>query len=277
MRHNLLNYHKSLTGFTLVELLVVIAVIGLLSAIVLVALTGPREKARITGILDFEAQVNHYLGAEARGVWNFDDCTARDLSGYGNEGAINGATACSSDTPHAVAGQGNGKNSMRFTAGGDDISMSPGPVIAGNQITMSLWVYPQAGNYAAIVSKYVYGLEYNPGCGGTCLRFQIYNGSEVQLDSVANTIAVNAWSHVAGVYDGADMRIYVNGNQVATRPATGNIIDGWNLMMGRSPVNANQFAGFIDEVRVYSQALTQTEIQKHYADGLEKRKNLAQK
>jgi len=33
--------------------------------------------------------------------------------------------------------------------------------------------------------------------------------------------------------------------------------------------------GLIDEVRIYNQALSAAEIQKHYAEGLEKHKNLA--
>jgi len=39
----------------------------------------------------------------------------------------------------------------------------------------------------------------------------------------------------------------------------------------------NFFKGLIDEVRIYSRALTTAEIQKHYAEGLKKYKNLVTK
>src|SRR3989344_3352365 len=81
----------ALKGFTLIELLVVIAVIGLLSGIVLVNLSGTREKASLAKAESFASSLDHSLGAYAVGIWDFDG-NAQDRSGYNNHGPVTGAT-----------------------------------------------------------------------------------------------------------------------------------------------------------------------------------------
>ena len=83
--------HKS---FTIIELLVVIAIIGLLASVVLVSMSGVREKARIANALEFSQSVDFALGAYAVGWWDFDEgsgAMAGDKSEYSNNGTINGA------------------------------------------------------------------------------------------------------------------------------------------------------------------------------------------
>ena len=71
-----LNQNKSkLNGFTLVELLVVISIIGLLSSIVLVSFSNSRDKARLAKSQQFDAQISHALGAYAVGIWRFEEGT----------------------------------------------------------------------------------------------------------------------------------------------------------------------------------------------------------
>ena len=73
---------------------------------------------------------------------------------------------------------------------------------------------------------------------------------------------VNAWTHVALTYDGATLRLYVNGTQVAT-PATTGAIQATDspLWIGGNNPYGEYFQGLIDEVRVYNRALTQADIQ----------------
>ena len=73
---------------------------------------------------------------------------------------------------------------------------------------------------------------------------------------------VNAWTHVALTYDGATLRLFVNGTQVATRATTGTIQTTDNpLWIGGNSPYGEYFHGLIDEVRVYNRALTQADIQ----------------
>jgi hypothetical protein len=74
-----------------------------------------------------------------------------------------------------------------------------------------------------------------------------------------NTVGV--WSHVALTYDGATLRLFVNGTQVASRATTGTIERTENpLWFGGNQPYGEYFDGLIDEARVYDRALAQAEI-----------------
>ena len=80
---------------------------------------------------------------------------------------------------------------------------------------------------------------------------------------------VNAWTHVALTYDGATLRLFVNGTQVASRATTGAIQTTDNpLWIGGNSPYGEYFTGLIDEVRVYNRALTQAEIQTDMNTGI---------
>ena len=68
---------------------------------------------------------------------------------------------------------------------------------------------------------------------------------------------LNTWTHLATTYDGANVRLYLNGALAATRAATGAItVSTGALQIGGNSVWSEWFKGLIDEVRVYSRALS---------------------
>ena len=75
-------------------------------------------------------------------------------------------------------------------------------------------------------------------------------------------MALNTWTHLAATYDGATLRLYRNGTQVATRAVSGAITTSDSpLRIGGNLVWGEYFDGLIDEVRIYNRVLTATEIQ----------------
>ena len=75
-------------------------------------------------------------------------------------------------------------------------------------------------------------------------------------------LTANTWAHLAATYDGATMRLYVNGAQVASQAQTGAIATSTNpLQIGGDSLYGGYFAGQIDEVRIYDRALNIAEIQ----------------
>jgi hypothetical protein len=83
------------------------------------------------------------------------------------------------------------------------------------------------------------------------------------VETVGTTaLTANTWTHLATTYDGATLRLYVNGVQVSSLAKTGNLLTSTNpLEIGSDSIYGQYFAGTIDEVRVYNRALSAGEIQ----------------
>ena len=77
----------------------------------------------------------------------------------------------------------------------------------------------------------------------------------------AEVLEPDVWTHLALTYDGAHMRIYVDGALAGTRSLAGvTLASGGPLTIGCSPAEEEWFTGRIDEPRIYDRALGETEI-----------------
>lgn len=104
-------------------------------------------------------------------------------------------------------------------------------------------------------------------------KFRAHIGTSAlyYFDSTTS-VALNTWYHVAMTYDGAALKLYVNGTLDNSTPVTGNIITTTQpLRIGGSTSGVwgnYKFAGIIDEPTVYSRALLSTEISAIYTAGI---------
>lgn len=141
-------------------------------------------------------------------------------------------------------------------------------------ITLEAWVYPRTyGLWRAMVSflqdnggtEHGWDLELdNNGRFRFALR-GVGGVNALTYLSSSGTFSTNAWHHVAGVYDGSQMRLYVNGQLQATSTAqSGDIsyLDSWLAIGGLKDDDFLQaIDGFVDEVRIWNVARTQAQIQ----------------
>jgi hypothetical protein len=90
------------------------------------------------------------------------------------------------------------------------------------------------------------------------------------------SLNVGEWYHLAATVDETNIKLYVNGQEVASVPSNGNYgqqnphfnfsfaVWGW----GSYKYAHEEFDGSIDEAAIYNRALSPAEIQQHYENGL---------
>ena len=137
------------------------------------------------------------------------------------------------------------------------------------QFTLALWCKPGAIANKRLLSN-IKG--YTPGGITFAARtdtgrfwFAISgSNSEDQIDAIA-PYSVGTWYHLAGTYDGATLRFYVNGVLQGTRAYSGTVGSPHPLLFGAMRDAGGsiieQFIGSIDEIQIWNRALNQSEIQ----------------
>jgi hypothetical protein len=92
----------------------------------------------------------------------------------------------------------------------------------------------------------------------------VTTGGFFEYVAPANTIIPQVWQHIAWIYDGTAIKLYVNGTLKGSSAASGTFL-GENVTfgIGKSILGGFNFVygGRIDEVSVWKKALTQSEIQ----------------
>jgi hypothetical protein len=140
--------------------------------------------------------------------------------------------------------------------------------------TISAWINSSAFPWddAAIVSKYGsngFQLDTTIDRGPRTIGFKLTNSSGGDMFRYgATALQLNTWYHVAGVYNAAagTLDVYLDG-QLDNGALVGTVTTSQenstqNVHIGRRPGNSGfEFAGRIDDVRIYNRALTAGEIQ----------------
>ena len=107
-----------------------------------------------------------------------------------------------------------------------------------------------------------YGIFVNEGRPNFSVHL---DGAYVTVQAPAKILDTDRWHHVAGVYDGSEVRLYIDGRLVANKAGSGKrTTNDLPLMIGadvnRSGEPTSHFKGMIDEVRVSSSARYQGEL-----------------
>src|SRR5262249_36505899 len=121
----------------------------------------------------------------------------------------------------------NGANSMVTIADSASLDLTKG-------MTLEAWVRPTSTTslQSVILKERPGGLTYglyssNPGAA------TVYNGTSNYSAALSSALPVNQWSYLAATYDGANLRIYVNGVLTTTTAMAGSMAtSGGKLRLG---------------------------------------------
>jgi len=212
------------------------------------------------------AEDTSYLNDGLVGYWKLEETStpAIDSSGNGNSGTWTG------DNIDDTAGKFG--NSISLGGTDDYVDMGVvGPVDGATALTVSAWVKPDGAVSDSIVD------QYGDSSSATFLFYTNSSGLRGLVeDSSSNryygsisdaALAVDTWQHVVMTWDADSQTIYgyVNGEkQTNSVSAPISSLRGTavkNLVIGGT---WNDFAGEIDEVRVYQRALSSAEIRALY-------------
>jgi len=318
---------SSKTGFTIVELLVVIVIIGILAAITIVSYTGVTSKANVASLnsdlsnasqqlklfqventnsnypttidctgdtatnkclksstnttYDYKSDTNPksfcLTATKSNQSYNIDQdntilagpcpvlnldasnslsysgtgSTWYDLSGNGNDGAMNGGV---------TYGSGNGG-----VMGFDGVSgyVDTGMTNSFSQFSVSTWFYTTSfSGEKGIITKYTSGFSngnWTLQLSGSVLLWDINDGVQ---KSYTFPLAANTWYYAVGTYDNAgganNGKLYVNGLLRGTFSANAMALNSDKINVGKA--STGLFNGYMSNARIYTSVLLADEI-----------------
>ncbi len=192
---------------------------------------------------------------------------AADASGQGNTGTlVNGAG-------WTAGGRFGGALALDGQNDYVNVPNSASINISGIQLTISLWakIFDTGTADAALIGKswtdgalnapyYQYGLEFSAGSKGYYLYLGASDGS-LMGPFPTPPAPIGVWTHVAFTYDGSVVKGYIDGVEKSSTPETRSIASRTSsLRMGVDPTLNQAFRDSLDQVRIYSRALSAAEI-----------------
>ena len=188
--------------------------------------------------------------------WRLDDgagATAMDSAGT-NNGTLHG-------NPGWTGGRIGG--ALSLDGDGDYVSLSPVGALAGNNVTVSMWINMSelGGAWNSILTQsdsigdgyYLYTWSGAPA-------FSVVSESGDALASSSENIDWNEWYQLAATNDGSNLRLYVDGVLKGSGSSAGKTGVSDNAYIGYDYASSTYHSGLIDDVRIYNRALSESEF-----------------
>lgn len=273
-------------SFTLIEILVVIVIIGILSAFILIGMSSITSSANIAKSQAFLNSMNNTLLLGRVSQWKLDQigagpyttpdawgtntCTLMDVD---NACSFTGTLKC----PQPVTSGCPSGNCLSFDGVNDYINCGnqSGYNLNSTDHTITAWFKTSGTTTSYVISRFAGG---SPGSGyviylsttGKVTFEERADGGNSISYTTTPSFNDNVWHLVSFVVTLSPKmaEFYVDGRYLNEDDYAGNLINyNTTLYIGNS-ISSYYLNGSIDDVRIYNQAISTSEIQHDYFLGI---------
>ena len=194
--------------------------------------------------------------------WKLDEAAGTVANDSSSGGANDGTHAGGTPSVDRPALTFTNAQSRSYDGVDDGTSVAQSGIAAGNTAhTIAMWIKVTAppANRAWIAQLG------NEGAGSHHWLLKADGTTQIGVWGGAQQFpplpADGAWRHVASTYNGTNLSVYVNGAEVGTATAATFAFAGVPFTVATVHNGENYFNGLVDDVRLYSRALTLAEVQ----------------
>ena len=270
-------------SFTLIELLVVIVIIGILAGVIMISTSSSIDKANFAKAQTFSNTVQEELLLNLVSEWTFDEGTDQTINRVATNNDVKDTWGSNNGTVYGNPQIKGGDDCVygrciRFNGvEGDYINLGNSSSLQPlfSNYTIEFWYKAVAAGYAyiAIVDKgngnsgTQDGYHFWLNSSGNTLTYNSGDGT-VNTGSINKGVILNKWTHVALSNNRTrGFTLYIDGmdNFVAKNSSLNSIGEDFPLLLGKLQwQTAYPFNGYVDEVKVYNEALSTSEIKQNY-------------
>jgi len=188
------------------------------------------------------------------GQWHFDDCSPtshflRDSSGFG----AHAQQALKANCVQGINGLG-----VNFRSAKDVVQIADQPQFTVDQhVGVAAWVNPKtvSGDQPIVIKRLNNKTSFSLGVHNGNIEMSVVLATGKTIISRA-PIAANKWTHVAGMYDGTFVFLFINGQQFGQVFGGGPLRDVFAPIRIGATTQSQYFNGTIDEVFVSTQNIS---------------------
>lgn len=278
---------KNNFGFTVIELMVVVVIIGLVAGMIVLRNQGAVDQSKLSKAKSFATGIVATLAGNYLAEWKFEGptaagsvATASDVKDTfdGNDGTLSASAPTVVDTSGCAMGK-----CLSFTAASSQYVDCGTPFSSmPTNFTVSAWMYwtgtdsnwrmalvinnkdttYQTSTPHIILAKNSSDkIVFRAGGGGA----ELNSGS-----GIAYSLITSGWYYAVGIKKGTSFYFYINGDKVdPTTPYTASISGTLSACRIGSGYTNYFYNDKIDDVRLFDEALSISQIQENYRAGLE--------
>jgi len=197
-----------------------------------------------------------HLDASNRTSYSGSGTTWGDISGQGNNATlVNGPTF---DSTHG--------GSIVFDGTNDSVTISGMSSFAPSAITFEVWfLNTPASGYKGLLDKGRDNYEgYSLAVNASKIIWKARVGSSNEFAFDSDQYQDSVWTHAVGTYDGTDLKLYVNATLKTTTNASGTLGSNNHGITIGSTNDSLYFDGRISQARIYSSALSASQVLQNY-------------